>query len=92
MITLEQKTSEEISRAFAARLAAIRKKQHYTQQSLALKSGVSLGSLKRFEQTGEISFVSLVKIAIALGLEGEIDNLFKIGIPTSIKEVIELQE
>ncbi|WP_460273917.1 helix-turn-helix domain-containing protein [Celeribacter sp. ULVN23_4] len=42
-----------------------------TQAVLSERSGVSLGTLKRFERTGEISFASLLALAEALdALEG----------------------
>lgn len=54
-------------------------------------SGVSLGSLKRFEQSGEISLQSLTKIAIALDVENELEGLFD-NVPfASIEEVINEQ-
>jgi transcriptional regulator with XRE-family HTH domain len=37
-----------------------------TQEGLANKSGVSLGSLKRFETSGQISLESLLKLAVIL--------------------------
>ena len=37
-----------------------------TQEGLAKKSGVSLGSLKRFENSGQISLESLLKLALVL--------------------------
>ena len=37
-----------------------------TQQGLSKRSGVSLGSLKRFELTGQISLESLLKLALVL--------------------------
>jgi transcriptional regulator with XRE-family HTH domain len=37
-----------------------------TQEGLSSKSGVSLGSIKRFESTGQISLESLLKIALVL--------------------------
>ncbi|MFA6760288.1 MAG: helix-turn-helix transcriptional regulator [Sulfuricurvum sp.] len=37
-----------------------------TQEGLSSRSGVSLGSLKRFESTGQISLESLLKIAFIL--------------------------
>lgn len=37
-----------------------------TQEGLADKSSVSLGSLKRFESTGKISLESLLKISMVL--------------------------
>ncbi len=38
----------------------------YTQNTLAQMTGVSLGSVKRFEASGEISFKSLLKLSLAL--------------------------
>jgi transcriptional regulator with XRE-family HTH domain len=37
-----------------------------TQHGLSKRSGVSLGSLKRFELTGQISLESLLKLALVL--------------------------
>jgi len=37
-----------------------------TQEGLASRSGVSLGSLKRFETSGNISFESLLKLSLVL--------------------------
>ncbi len=37
-----------------------------TQEGLSTKSGVSLGSLKRFESSGQISLESLLKLALVL--------------------------
>ena len=37
-----------------------------TQEGLATKSGVSLGSLKRFESSGQIALESLLKLALVL--------------------------
>ena len=59
-----------------------------TQVQLAKYSDVSLGSLKRFERTGEISLTSLVKIAFALGCEDDFESLFARKGYASIEEVI----
>lgn len=37
-----------------------------TQEGLANKSGVSLGSLKRFESSGQVSLESLLKLSLVL--------------------------
>ena len=67
------------------------KRKKITQKQLAARSGVSLGSLKRFEQSGEISLQSLTKIAIALDVENELEDLFN-NVPfASIEEVINEQ-
>ena len=60
-------------------------------KELALRSGVSFGSVKRFEQTGDISLLSLTKIAIALQVEDEMDSLFTSVPYASIEEVIREQ-
>ena len=48
-----------------------------TREGLAKRSGVSLGSLKRFEQTGEISLKSLLKLALVVERLDDFDQLFK---------------
>ena len=71
MINLYQKTWTEINNDIAQKIVRLRKRKKITQKKLAARSGVSLGSLKRFEQSGEISLQSLTKIAIALDVENE---------------------
>ena len=47
----------------------------YTQNELATRSGVSLGSLKRFESSGQISLESLLKLAFVLECLGDFSSL-----------------
>ena len=61
-------TPEELDQKLAQRVRKIRKRRSITQEKLASISGVSYGSIKRFETTGQISLLSLTKIAIALDL------------------------
>mgnify|MGYP002519139449 FL=1 len=91
MINLYQKTWSEINNEIAKKIIRLRKRKKITQKELAARSGVSLGSLKRFEQSGEISLQSLTKIAIALDVEEELENLFD-NVPfASIEEVMNEQ-
>ena len=91
MINLYQKTWIEINNDIAQKIVRLRKRKKITQKQLAARSGVSLGSLKRFEQSGEISLQSLTKIAIALDVENELEDLFN-NVPfASIEEVINEQ-
>lgn len=69
-------TPVEINMGIAKRVRALRKRRKISQAKMSELSGVSLGSLKRFESTGEISLLSLTKIAIALGVEHELKELF----------------
>ena len=81
-------TPEEINLALAKRLAGIRKRQGLSQLQLSERSNVSYGSIKRFETSGQISLLSLTKLAVALGCEGELKNLFTSVRYNSIEEVL----
>lgn len=83
------KTPGEVAREIGAREKARRKQKKLTQAELSAKAGVSLSSLKRFEQSGEISFVSLLKIAAVLGETEAFDSLFERRGYSSIQEVID---
>lgn len=72
----------------AAREKTLRKARGLTQEELAAKAGISLGSLRRFEQTGRIAFESLVAISFALGVQDELESLFQTPAYSSIQEVI----
>ncbi len=59
-----------------------------TQSALAKRSDMSLSSYRRFETIGEISFKSLVQIAIVLDATDEFSNLFTKKQYTSIDDVL----
>lgn len=86
---LNQKTPVEINLLIAQRIRSIRKRRKLSQASLSEKSGVSFGSVKRFEQSGEISLLSLTKIAFALCCEDQLIKLFEEIPPASIQELID---
>lgn len=81
-------TPEELDQKLAQRVRKIRKRRSITQEKLASISGVSYGSIKRFETTGHISLLSLTKIAIALDLADELRNIFTQVPYKDIQEVI----
>lgn len=86
-----KKTPIEINKLIASRIRSIRKRKKLSQKKLSEKSGVSLGSLKRFESSGQISLISLTKLAIALNCENELERLFENTPFESIQEVINEQ-
>ena len=88
MFDFLEATPDEINKGFAARVRTVRKRRKISQVKLSEKSGVSLGSVKRFESTGEISLLSLTKIAIALNVEQELKQLFS-NVPYMSLEEIE---
>ncbi|MGI6467300.1 MAG: helix-turn-helix domain-containing protein [Sphaerochaetaceae bacterium] len=77
-----------IKNSISKRLRTRRKEAKLSQIELANRSGVSLGSVKRFEQLGEISLSSLIKLAVVLGYENDFDSLFKRKNYQSIEEVL----
>lgn len=74
MYSLEP-TPSEVCKALAERHRILRKQLKMSQEEMAERSGVSLGSLKRFEVTGKISLDSLLKLTHLLGRLNEFDNL-----------------
>lgn len=65
-----------LARNLASRVKERRLELNMTQKSLAEKAGVSMGSLKRFENSHEISLKHLLMIAVVLDATEEIDHLF----------------
>ena len=85
---LNQKTPNEIAKSLADRIKEHRKMLKISQEVLAQKSGVSLGSIKRFETKHEISLQSFIKITIALDLDNDFESLFTAKTYTTIDEII----
>lgn len=83
------KTPKEYGIEIAANLKKLRKRKKLSQTELAARSGVSYGSLKRFEQTGEISLESLLRIAVVMGAAEPFADLFKLSEFKSIQEIID---
>ena len=80
-------TPEETALALSARVRTLRLGRGWKQSTLALRSGVSLGSLRRFESRGQISLSSLLKLASALGRLSDLDLPFQPPEAASIKEL-----
>ena len=87
MYSLES-TPINTCKTLAQKHKALRKKFRLSQAEMAERSGVSLGSLKRFENTGKISLESLLKLAHLIGRLRDFDAIFQIG--DDLKEVEKL--
>jgi len=83
-----RETAKELDLKLVQRVHNIRKRRSISQEKLASMSGVSYGSVKRFESTGQISLLSLTKIAMALDIADELRNIFSQVPYRDIKEVI----
>lgn len=85
---IEHKLPGEVLEDVAKRVVTKRKSLGITQTELAKRSGVSLGSIKRFESTHQIAFASLINIAFALSCEKDFEQLFAQQSYASIDDVI----
>ena len=79
-------TEESVLNNMVARVKKKRKAMKISQKALAEQSGVSYASIRRFESTGEISLVSLLKIAHALQCLKDFEELFKGSSITNLKD------
>ena len=80
-------TPEEVSKNLATRLKQIRLNKKWKRSTLAKRSGVTEASLKRFEQTGEVSLKNFLKLIFTLGRLDEVDNLLCQNTIQSIKDL-----
>ena len=84
------KLPSEIQADLAEKARLLRKSKKLSQANLAQRAGVSLGSVKRFEQTGQISLESLLKLAQVLDNLPAFEKLFEIPAaqPKNMDELI----
>jgi transcriptional regulator with XRE-family HTH domain len=92
MISIDMTTPQEMLKKIAEKARAKRLNLDLSQQTLSQKSGVSYGVLKKFEQTGKISFESLLKLALALGSIGDFNQVFAPGKPEEALSLDELMQ
>ena len=86
---LDEFNPPQIAKNIASNLKVRRLELNITQQELANKSGVSLGSVKRFESKYEISLKSLLSLAVVLQSTDMFLTLFTKKQYSSINEITE---
>ena len=69
-------TTDETLAGLGSRLRAQRLAQNLPQRELAQMAGLSLGALRKLEASGQTSLETLIRAVQALGLTGELENLF----------------
>lgn len=82
---VEVDTEEKVVANLVERFVKRRNESGLTQKVLSERSGVSYGSIRRFESTGKISLSSLLKISNAIGLLEEFNILFNKPIIKNIR-------
>lgn len=89
MLSVRFATPSEIADDIAGRVRSRRLERNWTQEVLAERSGVSLATLRRFEQKGQISLERLLRLAVALDALDEFRELFR---APRIRTLDELEE
>ena len=90
MLDFAFSTSDEITAELGLRLKAVRLSQSLTQADLAERAGISVGTVKSLERTGQSSVASLVRVVQALGLTDQLQSLFVLKVQ-SIAEMEQAQ-
>jgi len=92
IVTFSILSSEGVARELALRVRSSRLARSLTQEGLASRSGVSFGTLKKFESTGRIALVSFVRLVIALDDEAALESLLLEKKFSSLDEVLEVKK
>ena len=79
-------TKRSIHAEIVERFIKRRKEQKISQKELAIKSGVSYASVRRFEEIGEISFSSLLSLAQAINCLDDFNSLFSFSNVKDLKD------
>ena len=79
-------TIQSVTADLTVRVRQRRKEMHISQRELAIRSGVTYASIRRFETSREISLSSLIKIALALNCLSDFNELFKTKKVTNLKD------
>jgi len=82
-------TVEKVQCDLVNRVRERRKEKKLTQKELAKRSKVSYASIRRFEETGHISFYSLLNIAWALDCLEDFNEVFNKEIILDIRSKYE---
>ena len=82
---------EDAMYLLAERVKQSRLAENFSRKSLSERSGVSEASIKRFETTGEIALLSLLKLSYALGSMQDFDKVFAPKDVISIKDITKKQ-
>lgn len=82
------KTPTVVMNELVQKVQQLRKVNRISQLELSKRSGVSFGSIKRFETTGQISLESLLKLAYFFNRLEDFTSVFQID--TNLEKVAKL--
>ena len=92
ILSLINRTPDQMMRAISNRVKERRLEKNLSQKTLASRAGLTFASYRRFETTGEISLRSLVMIALALDMTTEFETLFSTPTYQSIDQLLNIEQ
>lgn len=75
MISPNLKSPNEIAMDIASQFRTRRLNLNWSQKTLASRSGVSLGTIKKFEHTGKIGLIALLQMALVMRILDAFERL-----------------
>ena len=90
--SLMPEPAEDVARKIADDFRQRRVEKGMTRSDIAKKSGVSLANIARFEQKALISLNNLIELAIALGYNLEIKNIFATPKYSTMEELLQIRK
>lgn len=88
VISINEKTPDEVAREIADRVKMRRLELNLTQAGLCSRAGIKYATYRKFEQTGVISLKGLLQVAFALNALKDFENLFSQRQYESIDDVL----
>ena len=82
-----EKNHSDVLIELSRKAKTLRKSLKLTQQALSERSGVSYGSIKRFESTGQISLESLLRIAHVFDRLEDFDLVFALDEDSDVNKL-----
>jgi len=84
-------TPGDVLATLARRVRAARKARRWTQADLARRSGLSVATVARFEQSGHGQVASLIALCSALGRLEDFDAVLAAQPPATMEDLRRLQ-
>jgi len=92
IIQISAVNPSEICKSVAQRVKSRRLELNLTQSGLAARAGVNIETYRKFERTGEISLLNLVKLAISLDVTTDFTALFAQKQYQSLDDLLEVEK
>lgn len=88
MARLYLKTPDEVMGGIGRDAQRLRLYQNLTQAEVAVRAGIGLRTLQRFEKSGKAGVDVMVQVAFVLGVAQTMEGLFPLPEARSIDEVL----